>query len=126
MSQNFVLQIETTHRDNKQTIDSIYKTKKFKDLNSLKEMINQVSEKLDRLGYFEKTSTVLHKKNDSVFSIAYTLNKRFKEITILHPTTTLPEAIINQWSSSKSTNSFTVATNKLESTLDALTIYFAN
>lgn len=81
-AQKLQLKIEGNSKNENRILDSISYSTSHPDLKSINTEINNISEKLLRLGYIENTNDETKKINDTVFSIKFNLGKKTENLYI--------------------------------------------
>lgn len=81
-AQSFRLLISGGNTLETKTIDSLKYSTEHKNTKSINEEIIRVSQKLSEIGYIDNTSLGLNAKNDSIYTVNFTLGKKIKLIHI--------------------------------------------
>ena len=119
-SQNLNLRIQGKDSLENKTIDSLgYKTS-FIDFNSLKDEIEALHLKIQKLGYIENKLVSTKKKNDSTYLTTFSLNKKYHTIYIYYDKKLILKEILDPVSSKVTSEYFVTTISKIENLLNYL------
>ncbi len=82
-AQNFYLELQTNHPNQKQILDSLGYQKQFTTPKAIVDFTKQFSERLTKIGYLQHRISSLQKTNDSTFVSQLQLGKRTSTLRII-------------------------------------------
>lgn len=83
-SQSLYLNIEGYTAHETKIIDSLNYKRQFQDYVTLNNEINDLKQKVEKIGFLESEISNIEKENDSTYFAQFILNKRYKYIRIYH------------------------------------------
>ena len=119
-SQNLNLRIQGKDTLENKIIDSLGYKSSFIDFNSLKEEIEGLHLKIQKLGFIENKIVSTEKKNDSTYLTTFSLNKKYYTIYIYYNKKLVLKEIIEPVSSKVTSEYFVTTISKTENLLNYL------
>lgn len=124
-SQNLELKVIGNDSLETQVIDSLGYENYFKDYTSLKTEVDSLNKRLLTIGYINSKLVHLKKESDSLFKALFSLNQRYKSITIYY-NGLIDEDILTLGDIKSNGQSFSLPISKLEHTLNFINAEIAN
>mgnify|MGYP002026626182 FL=1 len=102
--------------------DSLSTTQTFKDYNSLKNEVDTIQQRLERLGYIENRLEKLTKQNDSTYLADYFFGKKYLYIKVYYDNTYFTEKEIQKIATESTDTYFILPFETVEASLQKLNI----
>jgi hypothetical protein len=116
-AQTLQLEIKAEQEFSEGLLDSLQPQLNFKNYLELKQEVDSLLPKFQRLGFIESTIAELTRKNDSVFVGNFFLGNRWKEIQIFYSEDEFSKEILEQLSSQVTETYFVLLIPEIEPTL---------